>query len=113
MDKVSPKAGDVSEEEWKINILVFDMQSWGTNVNYVSSPSPSSTASDRYAAMLRHCSHGNDVFISPNMKVQWAGQLHSLRGFRDREKDSMSHVVGCYIRLGLNTPSEIALMHCE
>ena len=79
----------VGEEEWKINVLVFDVQSWGEQTNFLARRK---SANERYNMLL------SMLPASEIMRVQWAGELHALREFRDREKDRLSHIINSYMQ---------------
>lgn len=91
------------QESWRINVLVFDVQSWGSQKNFLRNPIP---AHERYALLLAM------LPASECMKAQWAGDLHALRQFRAREVDTLPHIMDCYMRLGTTSPCELGLLHC-
>ena len=110
MDRIVPASSpaasfdSVGEDEsscWRINILVFDIQTWGTKTNFLARHAP---AQERYS-MLHAV-----LPCSECMKIQWAGNLHALRQFRDKERDVMLHIMDCFMQLGEGSPCSIGLL---
>ena len=116
MDRMIPKSKQEAEwvEDWKINVLVFDVQSLGAK-NFMTHPIP---AAERYA-LLRDLEDSDGagtkgVFVSQCMKVQWAGNLSALREFRQKEGPALSHIIDCFVRLGsLNPCHDMGLIRCS
>ena len=96
--------------DWRTNVLIFDILRHGMDRNFLVHHH---TAQQRYS-LLRQL--GEDsvqaVFVSRYMKVQWAGRLDALVDFREREGQSLPHIIGCYVQLGRMSPCELGLMHC-
>lgn len=109
MDFIEPSGG--KPELWHINVLVFDIQTYGHDTNFLTHPQP---AEKRYA-LLRSMSDDHPescVFVSECMKVQWAGQLDALVQFHRNEGPSLSHIIDCYMRLGDDDPSHMSMVIC-
>lgn len=105
MDRVlPPSTHDDSIQDWRINVLVFDILSFGHDRNFVQNPE---TASVRYA-LLRDLedNYSKGVFTSQSMKVQWAGKLDALKKFKREEGPKLPHIIDCFVRLGKGTPLE-------
>ncbi len=114
--------------DWRINVLVFDILSFGHDRNFVQDPEP---VAARYALLrdleddfskvgtgigycmqspdlFAHCWFmfiwGQGVFVSQSMKVQWAGKLEALRKFKQAEGPKLPHIIDCFVRLGRQSP---------
>lgn len=110
MDRMPENGEGDSSSSWRINVLVFDVLSYGGQ-SFRGEGSVSS-ASARYA-LLRSLedNFSNGVFVSENMKVQWAGRLDALRQFRDSSAAAgLPHIMECFVRLGTMDPCEMGLV---
>jgi hypothetical protein len=94
--------------KWKVNILVFDIIAFGKERNFLQE---GCTAPQRYE-ILRCLQDPSRGIIDPasSVKVQWAGQLRALMDFDESNRNSLPHIVDCYMRLGWNTPCKIRLI---
>ena len=93
--------------EWRINVLLFDVQSFGEH-NFLAQRVP---PVERYA-LLRGLEEdwSRGVFVAQNMKVQWAGKLDALRQFSEREGPALPHIIDCFVRLGSTSPCELGFV---
>jgi hypothetical protein len=103
--------GETPSNEWRINVLVFDVQTYGSDINFLAEPRPAST---RYA-LLRGISDDyaeSCVFSSERMKVQWAGELDALTRFHEHQGQSLPHIIDCYMKLGDTHPACASFEAC-
>lgn len=96
------------DNAWTINILLFDILSFGTDKNFMKD---ACTVTERYE-LLRSLQDPVMQVISPesSIKVQWAGHLKALVEFDCTNRDTLPHIVDCYLRLGWKDPSTVRLL---
>ncbi len=113
MDRINPleplwEVDESCDNVWTINILLFDILSFGTEKSFIKD---SCTANERYN-LLRSLQDPAMQVISPesSIKVQWAGHLKALVEFDCAHRDTLPHIVDCYLRLGWKDPCTVRLL---
>lgn len=102
-----PAPQQASSSEWIPNILVFDVIQLGDACNFSRAGCP---AMQRYSVLLNLNHPSKGIFTSQHLKVQWAGELHSLIDFDTANRAAMPHIIEDYIRLGDQDPFEILFL---
>jgi hypothetical protein len=113
MDRVIQPNGENNDtptdeqSTWMVNILIFDIQSFGYERDFLQS---SSSALERYQLLRVLEDPRSAAIMSSNMKVQWVGHLQALVDFDSKNRDSLPHIMECYIQLGNSSPCNIHLI---